>query len=197
MYRGLLVFLTVAVVTARISAEFTVPSPTPTKPSWPLQFDAPFGLTTPLYKNQSSHFYYNWDINATLISYPTECLPGVSTSPCNLLFVPAGTYLILNPQDASKATCCLKFPGVGSVPPDFLRTFNFTGVQNVLNMYGQSVPTNSWDAGGGFKYWTDLVTGEDIQFQEGGKSQWNFGASRAAPQPSSIFAVPSFCKPTC
>ena len=96
------------------------------------------------------------------------------------------------------AKCCLQFPGVGSIPPDFLTPFNFTGVTSAPDYAGTMHSVNSWDGGSGFKYWTDVTSREDIQFQEGfGLIQWNFGPMNDAPQPASLFVVPDNCLGSC
>lgn len=70
----------------------------PQKPVWPNQFDAAFGLnipevnnSNPAIINSSSHFYYNWDIQATLIDYPESCLPFIfAVSGMIILFIFVG-----------------------------------------------------------------------------------------------------------
>jgi hypothetical protein len=55
----------------------------PQKPVWPIEFDATFGLFVPgndtgdqiEVVNSTSHFYYNYNINASVIDYPTNCIP--------------------------------------------------------------------------------------------------------------------------
>ncbi len=58
---------------------------TDNRPTWPEVFDVPFGLSVegnvsggnaPIV-NCSSHFYYNFNLKAQLITYATACLPGV------------------------------------------------------------------------------------------------------------------------
>ncbi len=54
----------------------------PNKPTWPVEFDAAFGLNIPAAPNfegifnSSSHFYYNWDqVQSSLIVYDDACIP--------------------------------------------------------------------------------------------------------------------------
>lgn len=35
------------------------------------------GIPNPAIVNATAHFYYNWDINSTLIDYVDTCLPGL------------------------------------------------------------------------------------------------------------------------
>ena len=90
--------LMLAVTTACLASQ-----PPPPKPLWPRNFDAAFGLTTSNGANQSSHFYYDWDIQATLIAYPVMCLPGLATTPCNLLFLPTSSP----PRSAASSSLAL------------------------------------------------------------------------------------------
>jgi len=170
---------------------------TPSKPEWPYEFDAAFGMSalptqsTPGIVNTTSHIYYNWDeVESTLIDYPGFCLPFFPTwkYPCQLIFNPVGTYFL---QPAVGLECCLLFPGIGSVPPAFLTPFNFSGF-TPLAVDHSGVPhiTNFWVAGG-FNYWTDTTTGLDIQFEDGGAILWNWSPLNDVPQPASIFSLPS------
>lgn len=97
--------------------------------------------------------------------------PAVQHLGCNLLFNPNGTYLI-----ATKiGVCCLLFPGVGTVPPDFLAGFNSSEfVMPASDIYGVPHATNFWTTDEGFYYWTDVHTFQDIQLVDGGFIMWNF-----------------------
>lgn len=172
---------------------------TPTKPVWPDQFIATFGLNVndSGIKNESSTFYSNWQIKAQLIDYPTQCIAfndAATKQACKIWFLPAGAYIQIPEQNI----CCLWFPGVGAVPPDFLAPFNYSGViENVPDQYGALHSCYRWD-GDGFAYWTEVKTGFDIQFRDGpGDTFWNFGTLTDAPQAPSIFALPSGCGGSC
>ncbi len=59
----------------------------PRKPVWPRQFDVQFGLSVvespinPPIVNATSHFYYDFNVQASLITYPDLCLPGLIPVP--------------------------------------------------------------------------------------------------------------------
>jgi len=192
------------VVCAFVGIYSTLAAADPNKPVWPPAFDCPFGLnvvptnTSPPIINQLAHFYYQWtNLKASLVDYPQGCLPfffpGANKFPCKLYFLPNGTYLSL--PKGGPIDCCLVFPGVGSIPPDFLTPFNYSGYQT-LAMDGSGVThmTDFWVAVDGFQYWTDSTTGFDIQFADAGLLLWNFGDFNVQTQPSSLFELP---KPSC
>jgi hypothetical protein len=167
----------------------------PSKPSWPEEFDAPFGMSCYIpfisHTNASAHFYYKWtDIQATLVDYETNCIPfvylGSDKSPCKLLFNPQGIYFS-NPE----TPVCLWKAGIGSVPPNFLAPFNFSNVVDTTDYYGNSHTCNHWKSIDFFAYWTDVNSGDDIQFLDGGVVYWNWGPLNVVPQDNSIFNVPS------
>jgi len=183
-----------------------VASQTPTKPIWPTEFDVVFGLSAPATSsydaivNSTAHFYYNYDeIQASLIVYDQGCLPGIfpgsHKTPCSFYFNPSGAYIYLpNVSD----TCCLLFPRVGSVPPNFLAGFNYSGFEQLaFDYYGVPWHTNLW-LGGDFMYWTNATDGHDIQFVDGGFVLWNFAGFNVQHQDVSIFDLPSAsCNQTC
>jgi len=183
-----------------------VASQTPTKPIWPTEFDVVFGLSAPATSaypaivNSTAHFYYNYDqIQSSLIVYDNGCLPGLfpgsHNTPCSFYFNPVGAYMYLpNVSD----TCCLLFPGVGSVPPNFLAGFNYSGFnQLAFDYYGVPYVTTLW-LGGDFMYWTNATNGHDIQFVDGGFVLWNFAGFNVQHQSHSIFDLPSSsCNQTC
>ena len=59
---------------------YVIAQGTPSKPKWPVQFDVPFGLYIPKngtdegVTNATAHFYYNYNIQASTIDYPTNCI---------------------------------------------------------------------------------------------------------------------------
>lgn len=164
----------------------------PKKPVWPLEFDVPFYMSnpTPLIVNSSSHLYYNWNLEAQVIDYKENCLPMKNPQaylhPCKLYFVPAGIYLS---QPALGVECCELVPGVGSIPPEFLKAFNFTRVETAYDMHGKAHTCNRWDADGGFTYWTETGTGLDIAMNDG-DTHWAFGDFHARKQHPGIFSLP-------
>eukprot|EP01116_Phalansterium_solitarium_P021870 TRINITY_DN69_c0_g3_i1.p2 TRINITY_DN69_c0_g3~~TRINITY_DN69_c0_g3_i1.p2 ORF type:complete len:221 (+),score=50.14 TRINITY_DN69_c0_g3_i1:657-1319(+) len=171
----------------------------PQKPVWPLEFDAPFGLNIPAVDvvlphgivNGSSHFYYNWDqANATLITYLDGCLPYIhkdsEKQPCNLTFVPAGTFFT-----SPTVPTCLWLDGIGSLPPNFLEGFTYSGFDQItVDLYSAAHFVHFWTGPGGFQYYTENNTGLDIALVDGGIIQWAFGTLTAAPQDPAMFAVP-------
>ena len=178
-------------------------SGTPQKPVWPEKFDAPFGLTTTIdgstiFVNRTAHFYYDFALKASVIDYPESCLNGLvaGDAPCRLTFNHVGTYM-LAPRGG--VDCCLLFPGVGTIPPDFLAEFEFNGTRpNVQDLYGRRVTTNFWRSAAGFLYWTDAATGKDVQFRDGPSPvYWNWGVLTARNQSAATFAVPAQCASTC
>ncbi|ELR19555.1 uncharacterized protein ACA1_270300 [Acanthamoeba castellanii str. Neff] len=198
-----LVFCLVVVLLAIAASSSAVPR----KPVWPRQFDVQFGLSvveSPLngpIVNVTSHFYYDFNVQASLVTYPELCLPGLIPGDgwkkgCNLLFNPKGTYLF---APHAGVDCCLLFPGVGTVPPDFLRGFNASGfVVPTPDLYGVLHNSDFWVTNEGFFYWTDAKTGGDVALVDGGSVVWNFYPHlRVAPQPSALFAVPSNCAVSC
>jgi len=171
----------------------------PEKPVWPIQFDAPFGMSTPKANppivNTSSHFYYNWDIKASTIVYHERCLPGLwpdsDKSGCTIWFLPAGVYI---GQEAVHLDCCLLIPGVGSVPPEFLKNFKYDSIQLAEDYYGVNHTTYYWTGIDGFAYWTDAQTKADIKFKDGETGIfWNFGELEDRPQDNKWFTLPRQC----
>lgn len=176
-------------------------SPTPFKPEWPNQFDAPFGLYVQnlLFNitNRSSHFYYDWDYKrSTRIEYSNGCLPYITEKPCALVFNDAGVYL-LSPEDHKP--CCLLLPDIGSVPPAFLAPFNYSGQQTVEDMYGLQRTTSYWTGPEEFAYWTDATSGDDVRFQDSKPTGiiWRYGTLNYRNQTSSMFDIPSTCAKSC
>jgi hypothetical protein len=170
----------------------------PSKPEWPNQFDAPFGLNVHilLYFNRTSHFYYNRDSRITRIKYHDGCLPLVTRDNCDLIFNDVGTWL-LAPEDNNN-TCCLLFKGIGSIPPAFLAPFNYTDNTTADDYYGTSHNVYKWSGPMGFEYWTDTQSGNDVQFKDGtGDTYWNWGNFNNVNQPASIFTLPSKCTDQC
>lgn len=196
-------FIVAAVLVAVALAAVTA-NTTPNKPEWANQWDAPFGLTVkipklPQYHNKSSYFRYNWDIKTSKIFYPEGCLPQITEKPCNLTFVPKGCYLsapkLLAPFGT---TCCLLFPGIGSIPPNFLAPFNYNGTETVPDQAGDMHDTYRWRSEAGFQYWTDKTTGLDIQFKDGPSPvYWNYGPLHFRNQTNSVFDLPNNCLPSC
>jgi len=187
-----------------ISSAFSAPPP---KPVWPTQFDCLFGLSiepnvsalSPAIVNSTAHFYYSYPL-AQLIQYPNTCIPGLLpghdwTQGCSLLFNSNGTYIY------NKDICCLVFPGVGVVPPDFLAGFNYSGfVLPAADRFGVLHSSVMWTTPmeeGGFFYWTDAHNGDDVAFVDGDVIMWNFDQFNVRPQPSSLFKLPSDCLSTC
>lgn len=78
-----LVFCLVVVLLAIAASSSAVPR----KPVWPRQFDVQFGLSvveSPLngpIVNVTSHFYYDFNVQASLVTYPELCLPGLIPVP--------------------------------------------------------------------------------------------------------------------
>jgi len=169
-------------------------SQTPTKPVWPDQFLAVFGLNvnSSHIKNETSYFYSNWDIQAQLIDYRTQCIAfndAATKTACKIWFLPAGAYISIPAQNL----CCLWFPGVGAVPPDFLATFNYSGIiENAPDEYGVLHQSYKWLGDLDFLYWTEVKTGFDIAMRDGGGDTfWNFGTFTEGPQDPSLFQLPS------
>eukprot|EP01123_Difflugia_compressa_P014902 TRINITY_DN8120_c0_g1_i1.p1 TRINITY_DN8120_c0_g1~~TRINITY_DN8120_c0_g1_i1.p1 ORF type:complete len:218 (-),score=37.89 TRINITY_DN8120_c0_g1_i1:8-661(-) len=170
----------------------------PPKPVWPLAFDVSFGLTVtaspptfpkPLV-NVTSHFYYDFNIQASVIDYPVRCIPifaGAESAPCKVYFVPTNIVFTSPTQ-----TPCIWFPGVGTVPPAFLAAFNFSTTTLGIDMLGVPHYSNFWVADGGFQYWTEVTTGRDVALIDGGSILWNFHYPlQVRPQNPATFAVPS------
>jgi len=171
---------------------------TPTKPIWPLTFDCTFGLTIPLIPgvttsplvNISSHFYYDFTKQASLIDYPTNCIPlypGSESIPCKLWF--DSQYGCVY-QDKTYGQCVL-FPGVGTIPPNFLANFNFSTTSLQIDYYGVAHYSNFWVSVDGFQYWTDKVTGADIALIDGGNLLWYFTPLQVRAQDPALFKLPT------
>jgi len=178
----------------------------PAKPTWPVEFDSPFGLTNLFPKspilNVTSHFYYNWDqYQSQVIDYPNRCIPGLEktgeTYPCKLYFNPQGVYLS---QPALNITCCQYFAGVGAVPPTFLEGMTWNSQQTASDYYGYIHQCDYW-TGDLFAYWTDSQSGFDVLFQDGPSGTfWGWGEFNVNPQSKSIFTLPasnSVCNKKC
>jgi len=192
MTHKLVLFVCVAVFSiACISAA------SPTKPTWPDQFSSPFGLNDPLafLKNESAVMYYNWDeVKSQLLDYKEHCFPLVrwnaAAHPCKMYFNPTGIYVSF---PSLGIPCCQYVDGVGAVPPTFLQGFTYSGHnETVPDMYGKSHNSYRWDGEEDFKYWTDIKTGDDVQFQDGPTGvKWNFGEFSVTPQSKTIFVLPA------
>jgi len=173
--------------------------PDPDKPTWPNTFNSTFGLNVNSsgIVNETSYFYSDWTVKAQLITYPTRCIPfntAAANQACQIWFLPAGATISIPAQKI----CCLWFPGVGAVPPNFLAPFNYSGqIENVPDMYGKLHATYVWE-GSGFLYWTDVKTGDDIQFRDGpGDTFWNFANLIPGKQPASLWQLPANCTSAC
>jgi hypothetical protein len=171
----------------------------PQKPVWPLQWSSAFGLYqtgNPPKANVSSMFYSKWtaQTKAQLIDYPTQCIDigPLGVHPCKLLFVPAGIYLSSPFGD----TCCLLIPGVGPIPPNFLRGYNFSNVETAADYYGTLHVSNHWVAPD-FEYWTDVKTGFDVALLDGPTIKWTWANFDVRPQPDSLFKIPQNCTAAC
>jgi len=176
----------------------------PPKPEWPQQFDSPFGLfdLQPLSPvvNANAHFYYHYDtsgsapLQAQRISYPVQCIPlatNGSNSPCDLYFFNGNNTGLYLAQPGIGKDCCLAIPDLGPIPPAFLGGFTWNSVQIAPDLSGTRHNSNYW-AGSGFGYWTDLQTGDDVFFQDGGSGiYWAWGDFNVQPQPASVFALPA------
>jgi len=170
---------------------------TPERPVWPDEFKLPFGLNDPLLfvKNSSAVMYYNWDqVQSQLLDYSQSCFPLVRwnarSHPCKMYFNPKGIFVSF---PTLNITCCSYVPGVGAVPPDFLRGFNYSGhIESVPDQHGIKHNTYRWDGADDFKYWTDANNGDDVQFQDGPTGvKWNFGDMVVEAQATSIFDLPA------
>jgi hypothetical protein len=169
-------------------------------------FDAPFGLNIKSkgYNNVTSHFWYDWSYNfSSKITYPDKCLPFVSEDPCDLTFNDVGTHLFTKinkskPFADGNKKCCLLFPGIGSLPPNFLAPFNFSMVEDAANMFGDMIKCNKWH-NFGFAYWTEIAGfGADIQVRDGmGDTFWNYGKLSGRRQNTTMYDVPKDCTGKC
>eukprot|EP01095_Lingulamoeba_sp_RSL-Kostka_P004376 TRINITY_DN1554_c1_g1_i1.p1 TRINITY_DN1554_c1_g1~~TRINITY_DN1554_c1_g1_i1.p1 ORF type:complete len:251 (+),score=69.09 TRINITY_DN1554_c1_g1_i1:81-755(+) len=177
---------------------------TPQKPVWPIQFSAPFGLYESniliRIKNASSTFYYNWEVESQLIDYTEHCFPfaaiGARKHPCKMFFNPKGIFLQSPDLDIN---CCTMFPGVGGVPPNFLRGFNYSSIETADDYYGDTHTCNYWVGIDGFAYWTDEQNGHDVKFKDGNTGvTWQWGSFQVGPQDPSMFDLPSGdCSKSC
>eukprot|EP00026_Physarum_polycephalum_P017056 Phypoly_transcript_18141.p1 GENE.Phypoly_transcript_18141~~Phypoly_transcript_18141.p1 ORF type:complete len:223 (+),score=24.23 Phypoly_transcript_18141:97-765(+) len=174
-----------------------------TKPTWPPEFSIPFGLHfTAFVYNSSATMYYNYDkAQSQLIVYDTHCFPFIRFNsvehPCKMYFNPAGIYVSM---PTINIPCCLFVPDVGAVPPTFLQGFTYSGYNDtVLDMYGKEHVTYRWDGTEDFKYWTDVDTGDDVQFQDGPTGvKWNFGEMQVGAQDPALFDLPAGdCNSSC
>jgi len=168
----------------------------PSKPVWPEEFDCPFGLYSIYHdlKNVSSHLYYNYDqAGAQLIKYQGHCFPFATWDAyeysCSLYFVSSGIYLS---QPQNNLPCCLFYPDVGPLPPNFLRGFNWTGTEQAADYYGTIHNCNYWEGPDYFGYWTDVTTGFDVRFRDAFVGvTWQIGPFNVAPQNVSMFNLPA------
>ncbi len=78
------------------------------------------------------------------------------------------------------------------MPPSFLAPFNYSGFdQLAVDYFGVPHHTHFWVAVDGFQYWTDITTGNDVQFVDGGQILWNFAPLNVVDQPDNLFTVPT------
>lgn len=188
----------IAVAVALVALALANSATAPPKPVWADSWDAPFGLNVnvPPYKvhNESSHYYYAWNLNrSSLITYPLGCLPMFTQKPCNLLFNDVGVTLIVPDEP-----CCVLFPGVGTIPPDFLKAFTWNGTEHAPNMYGNLIQSNFWRSEAGFLYWTSVKTGIDVRVRDGPESVfWNYGTVSFRAQDPKRFVSPPNCAAQC
>eukprot|EP00026_Physarum_polycephalum_P017601 Phypoly_transcript_18876.p1 GENE.Phypoly_transcript_18876~~Phypoly_transcript_18876.p1 ORF type:complete len:243 (+),score=36.22 Phypoly_transcript_18876:62-730(+) len=176
----------------------------PTKPTWPDEFQIPFGLNWGIIAhNASAMMYYNYDqAQAQLLDYEVHCFPLVKYDsieyPCQMWFNNKGIFVAIPSLDIP---CCMFQQGVGVVPPTFLQGFNYSGYNDTVpDMYGVEHESYQWDGVFHFKYWTDVNTGDDVQFQDGPTGvTWSFGKMDVTPQNVSIFDIPntSACSSKC
>jgi hypothetical protein len=163
------------------------PPPGPTQPQWPMQFDVAFGYTDASvgYNNASSHFFYNWPLGATKVTY-SSCPPTVlKHKSCQILSNMNGTYLI------AQSKCCFLWPYVFPIPPDHLAPYVFSKYETgVADLYGKQHDTAKW-TGGTYSYNTDKTTGNQVRYEHGTNTTWHFGAPDKATQSAAIFALPN------
>jgi len=178
------------------------------RPVWPRMFDVAFGVSTlanitdnnPPLVNKTAHFYYNWNLKAQRIDYPDACIPifpgEVWKAGCTLQFNPVGMYIIAPDLGI---TCCLALPGITTIPPNFLAPFDAsTFLIPTPDIWGVLHNSNFWTTDAGFFYWTDTVTGQDIQFVDGDVLTWNFVPTfHTVSQPASLFKLPAGCASSC
>jgi hypothetical protein len=178
----------------------------PKKPEWPWTFNATFGFYssvpfTAKVVNETSYFYYDWtNNNSTLIHYPQKCNAILGKAECWLVFNPTGVHVLTE----NKTKCCLAVGGVGSVPPNFLRGFQYDTEEAMTDFYGTEHQTFRWVQTGGpgflstFYYWTDVESGTDVRFQDGFKQiQWYWAPLNVGPQDPEHFYVPDTCTQSC
>jgi len=171
----------------------------PQKPIWPIQFSVMFGMYYKSIQNSTSMLYYDFDIQAQMIDYQLNCIPGMAPNsdqyPCKIYFNSTGVFLS---QPANDITCCLAFPGVGTVPPNFLGNFTYKNLENADDYYGNSHKCDHWTGPDFFGYWTDATSMIDIQFKDGPTGVfWQFAPFNVGSQDPSLFVTPEPCQATC
>merc|ERR1712203_1330337 len=148
-------------------------------------------------------FYYKYtaEVQVQTVDYYEKCFPFVnvqsafSNLPCKLMFNPKGIYL----SQPGRVQCCKFVADVGAVPPEFLQSYKRTAQDDeALDMAGNKVKCDKWEAPDGFKYWTvghnDAIYknfGHDIVFQDGPTGvTWRWGNFSVTPQDDSLFELP-------
>jgi len=184
----------------------------PTPPTWPQAFRIDFivGLNRTAWPNAPNRIspgtlYYDWGQRAQLIAhqaYSYECQHFYNiTAGCSLLFSPNGLFA----KFPAWGTCCLDLPGVGSVPPDWVVTNNYTfqGTEMILGALCRkwsspdpTVPHNYWDtvalSPDGYNVPARFSFPNPIQ-----DFYYDVPSFRVGPQDPSWFVVPPTCARRC
>lgn len=134
------------------------------------------------------------ELSSQRISYPHRCLPffagATEAGGCDIYFNANGTYFS-QPQQGAALGCCLMFPQIGAVPPQFLQGFTYNGSATAPDFYGVEQQTYYWTGPGGFAYWTLIPGGHDIFFNDGnGFGYWAWGLFNVTKQPAELFELP-------
>eukprot|EP01096_Ripella_sp_DP13-Kostka_P009727 TRINITY_DN374_c0_g1_i1.p1 TRINITY_DN374_c0_g1~~TRINITY_DN374_c0_g1_i1.p1 ORF type:complete len:227 (-),score=93.90 TRINITY_DN374_c0_g1_i1:24-704(-) len=186
-------FLALACVVLTAHAAYS-----PTKPVWPTQFSALFGMYYNeggiKIQNATSYLYYDWNIQAQTIDYVAQCVPGIAPNsqnyPCKLYFNNTGIFL--SQPTNNGLDCCSLFPGVGAVPPQFLAPFKFLNNGTAPDYNGFTHECFHWIGPGIFAYWTDRTTGHDVRFKDGTSGVfWQYAPFSVGPQSPSLFQTPN------
>lgn len=184
----------------------TTPSSTSDgKPIFPNEFVVEFGLydfaasPNPVV-NASSTMYFSSPLEASRISYsscPAILAPNISRLACDLYFDKQGTII----SAPALGLCCLIFPGVGSVPRDYLDQFSLVGEALAVDYYDNKHTCAYWLAAslGDFAYWTDKETNHPVLYGDSNTGiTWQLAAPIDKHLAPSVFAPPfSRCTQAC
>lgn len=182
----------------------------PDPPVWPPAFSVAFNETTWLFQsyNFSGVWYYDYAngrqrIDRSTGAHDRYCgtIVTAEDAPCSHLVVDAVRYLVW-PTLSKCCGCCNATAGCGVVKPTWMRDAggSFAGTEPFSGP-AWSGEADSWEVSGAQpNYWFQIAgTSTPVALLQIPDDYQYFQPETYAvgPQPDALFALPSYCEPTC